>query len=120
MEAKRTNLCIAADVASAADLLALAETTGVASDPGCHHGWQSGTCHVSFGDVAATSGGSERGVVAAGPHICCFKTHCDLVNDWSNDTATGMAGPRGQNVAGRRLLLLVAHSQSALEHAFGA
>jgi len=49
MEAKKTNLCVAADVTKAADLLALAE-------------------HV-------------------GEHICCLKTHCDIVSDWTADTA---------------------------------
>lgn len=53
MEAKKTNLCIAADVPTAAGVLALAESTG--------------------------------------PHICCFKTHCDAVDDWTPATATALA-----------------------------
>lgn len=53
MEAKKTNLCVAADVPTAAGVIALADATG--------------------------------------PHICCLKTHCDAVDDWTPETAKQLA-----------------------------
>jgi uridine monophosphate synthetase len=49
MALKKTNLCVSADVSTAAALLALAEQVG--------------------------------------DSICVLKTHCDLVEDWSDETA---------------------------------
>ena len=49
MALKKTNLCVSADVSTAAALLALAEQVG--------------------------------------DSICVLKTHCDMVEDWSDETA---------------------------------
>lgn len=49
MERKQSNLCVAVDVTTSAELLQLTE--------------------------------------AVGPHVCMIKTHCDLVGDWSAETA---------------------------------
>eukprot|EP00051_Salpingoeca_urceolata_P014216 m.180502 g.180502 ORF g.180502 m.180502 type:complete len:500 (+) comp18016_c0_seq5:138-1637(+) len=51
MESKKSNLCVAADVTTSAELLKLANDVG--------------------------------------PHICCLKTHCDVVSDWT--PAVGVA-----------------------------
>jgi len=53
MVAKQSNLCVAADVTTTADLLALAK--------------------------------------AVGPYVCCLKTHCDIVGDWTAATASSLA-----------------------------
>lgn len=52
MVAKQTNLCVAADVTTSAELLTLA--------------------------------------AAVGKNICCLKTHCDIVSDWTAETAVAL------------------------------
>ena len=52
MEAKKTNLCLSADVTTSAQLLALADQTG--------------------------------------PFICMLKTHCDIIGDWTAETARAL------------------------------
>lgn len=52
MATKKTNLCVAADVTTSAEVLALA--------------------------------------ACVGPHICCLKTHCDVVHDWTAATAASL------------------------------
>lgn len=38
-----------------------------------------------------TSAGVIALAEATGPHICCLKTHCDAVDDWTADTAKQLA-----------------------------
>jgi orotidine-5'-phosphate decarboxylase len=52
MLAKQSNLCVAADVTSSAELIVLAEKVA--------------------------------------PYICCLKTHCDIVSDWTAATAAAL------------------------------